>query len=769
MNREIILIFILSILIFFSFQNPKLPLYLDKTQPVKNRVKDLMSRMTLEEKIGQMCQYVGLEHMKKAEKELTKEELLANDARGFYPNLHSTEVAKMTEEGKIGSFLHVLTAEEANYLQTLAQKSRLKIPVLIGIDAIHGNAMVNGTTVYPSPISLASSFDTELVEKLSRETALEMRATGSHWAFTPNVDVARDARWGRVGETFGEDPFLVSEMGVAMVEGLQQGDFSGDRKVVACIKHLVGGSQPANGLNASPTDISERTLREVFLPPFKAAIEAGCYSVMQAHNEINGVPCHSSKWLMTDILRSEWGFEGFYVSDWMDIERIHWLHKVAENQKEACFQSVAAGMDMHMHGPNFLEPVSELVREKRLSEERINYACEKILTAKFKLGLFENPVVELDKIKEVVFQEAHQNTALEAARKSIVLLKNDGILPLDKSKYKKILVTGPNANNQTLLGDWAMQHTDEQVITVYEGLKKIAPKNTEITFFDVGENIKKLEESKFEEATKLAAEHDLTILVVGENSMRYKWRDKTAGENKGRANIDLSGKQFELVLSLHLIGKPVIVVLVSGRPLSTPWISENIPVLLNAWEPGSFGGQAIAEILFGKVNPSAKLPISIPRSVGQIQTFYNHKPSHYFHKYVFEKSGALYPFGYGLSYTKFQYSDLKIADSKILKDGNTTVTVTVKNIGQVVGEEIVQLYIRDEYSSATRPVMELKGFSRIDLQPNESQEITFEITPKMLSFYNGEMEYGVESGTFDIMVGGSSRKKDLKSVNLLVR
>lgn len=752
----------------FSAGKGNLPPYLDKNLPVEKRVDDLLDRMTLEEKVAQMCQFVGLEHMRAAEKSLSPEEIRNNDALGFYPGLPSEDVAKMTEQGKIGSFLHVLTLDEANYLQRLAQKSRLRIPLLIGIDAIHGNGMVRGATVYPSPITLASAWNPELVQEIGRQTALEMRATGSQWAFTPNVDVARDPRWGRVGETFGEDPYLVTQMGVAMIRGMQTDDFAGPDKVIACAKHLAAGSEPVNGLNAAPMDVSERTLREVFLPPYKAAVDAGVFTVMTAHNEINGVPCHANKWLMTEVLRKEFGFKGFIVSDWMDIERLVDAHFIAKDNKEAYLLTLQAGMDMHMHGPGFLEGVLELVKEGKIPEQRIDQSVRKILTAKFKLGLFENPFVDTEKAKAVVFNEDHQKTALVAARQGIILLKNDGILPLDAKKYKKIFITGPNANNETILGDWAMQQPDENVITVVEGVKKIAPPGCQVEYFDCGEVIRRMEDAKIEKAGELAKEADLAIVVVGSNSMRYRWKDKTCGENMARADLSLAGKQLQLVQAVYHSGTPVIVVLVNGRPLSVNWIDEHIPAVIEAWEPGCFGGQAIAEVLFGQVNPSGKLPVTFPRGVGQIQMIYNHKPSQYFHKYAFMKTSPLYPFGFGLSYTTFEYSNIRLEKKKITRDGRTRVLVDVRNSGQRPGDEVVQLYIRDMVSSVTRPVKELQGFTRVHLAPGEVKTVKFEITPDKLAFYDIDMNHIVEPGLFKIMIGGSSRDEDLHSVVLRV-
>ena len=745
-------------------------LYLDSSKSHIDRLNDLMSRMTLEDKVYQMNQFVGLDHMRKAEKDLSPEDLVNNDAQGFYKGVFSNDVMKMTQEGKIGSFLHVLTAEEGNLLQELANESRLKIPILIGIDAIHGNALFNGATVYPSPITLASTWSDDFLFDVGRQTALEMRATGSHWAFTPNIDVLRDPRWGRVGETFGEDPYMVGNLGASMIKGFQLNDFTGTNKVIACAKHMIAGSEPINGLNASPMDVSMRTLKEVYLPPYKKAIDAGVYSIMAAHNELNGVPCHMSSWLMTDLFRKDWGFDGFYVSDWMDIERIETLHHVASSLKEASYLAVNAGMDMHMHGIDFPEAVIELVKEGTLPISRVNEACSKILMAKFKLGLFENRFVDIEKIPENIFTPEHKFTALETARKGIVLLKNSNLLPLNKvKKSKKILVTGPNANNQSILGDWHAAQPDENVTTIFEGIKDIGEsKGYDVSFFDSGDNIRKISNKNIQTTLDASKDADYVIVVVGDNSMRYKWKDKTAGENMARAELNLAGKQLELVRSLKEINNNVIVVYVNGKPISEPWIQNNIPSIIEAWEPGNLGGKAVAEIIFGDINPSGKLPLTVPRSVGQLQMIYNHKPSQYFHKYAFEKNKPLYEFGYGLSYTKFKYSNPKLLNTSFDDDSNIKVEVAVTNIGKMDGDEIVQLYIRDNVSSATRPVKELKGYKRINLKVGETKNVVFEITPESLAFYDIDMNYVVEPGTFKIMTGSSSHFKSLKTVELTI-
>ena len=770
MRLKLLIITFLTVFSISAQEDSSYKLYLDSSKSHDDRLNDLMSRMTLEDKVYQMNQFVGLDHMRKAEKDLSPEDLVNNDAQGFYKGVFSTDVMKMTQEGKIGSFLHVLTAEEGNLLQGLANESRLKIPILIGIDAIHGNALFSGATVYPSPITLASTWSDEFLFDVGRQTALEMRATGSHWAFTPNIDVLRDPRWGRVGETFGEDPFMVGNLGASMINGFQLNDFTGTNKVIACAKHMIAGSEPINGLNASPMDVSMRTLKEVYLPPYKKAIDAGVYSIMAAHNELNGVPCHMSSWLMTDLFREDWGFEGFYVSDWMDIERIETLHHVASSLKEASYLAVNAGMDMHMHGVDFPEAIIELVKEGKLPISRVNEACSKILMAKFKLGLFENRFVDIEKIDENIFTPEHRFTALETARKGIVLLKNSNLLPLNKIKNSKnILVTGPNANNQSILGDWHAAQPDENVTTIYEGIKDLGEsKGYDVSFFDSGDNIRKISNKNIQNTVDASKDADFIIVVVGDNSMRYKWKDKTAGENMARAELNLAGKQLELVRSLKEINDNVIVVYVNGKPISEPWIQDNIPSIIEAWEPGNLGGKAVAEIIFGEINPSGKLPLTIPRSVGQLQMIYNHKPSQYFHKYAFEKNKPLYEFGYGLSYTKFKYSKPKLLNTSFDDDSIIKVQVDVTNIGEMDGDEVVQLYIRDKVSSATRPVKELKGYKRTHLKVGETKNVIFEITPESLAFYDIDMNYVVEPGTFNIMTGSSSHFKSLKTVELKI-
>ncbi len=739
--------------------------YKDPNAPIEKRVEALLSQMTIEEKVGQMNQFCGVEHVSSRDKQAHSDN---PDAHGFYEGINADTLRKWTKQGLIGSYLHVLTAEEANELQALAMQSRLGIPLIFGIDAIHGNCLAPNNTSYPTSIGLACSFDTDMAYKIARQTAKEMRAMNMHWTFNPNVDVARDARWGRVGETFGEDPYLVGQMGLASIYGYQ-GDMQGGDDVLACAKHLIAGSQPINGGNSVATDVSERTLYEVFLPPYELSVRDGKVgSLMMAHNEINGVPCHSSKWIMEDIMREDYGFDGFIVSDWMDIERLHSRHETASSRKEAFYQSIMAGMDMHMHGIYWNEEVVELVKEGRIPMSRIDESVRRILTAKFRLGLFENPYCDIEEGNKVRMCKEHRATALEAAENSIVLLKNDGILPLDVKKYKRVLVTGINADDENIMGDWSAPQKPENVTTILEGLREAAPK-TDFVFVNQGDSPKSMKQANVDKAARVARTTDLNIVVAGETSLRVRKGYKTCGENQDRATIDLYGLQKDLVRKVAASGKPTILIIVAGRPQAVVWEHENLPAIVCAWEPGMYGGKAVADILYGKVNPSAKLAITIPRHEGQIQMYYNHKKSIKRYRLVDMSTKPLYHFGHGLSYTTYEYSDLQLSKSEISDKESVEVSVTVTNTGKRDGVEIAQLYIYDYISEVTRPVKELKGFERVALKAGESKRISFTLTPKHLEYYNLEMERVVEAGTYKVMVGGSSLDRDLLAVDLEVK
>ena len=724
----------------------------DSTLPAEKRAAALLKEMTLEEKVGQMCMYVGPCYVEPGHGSAHKN-IDAEDA-----NLGNPDVAGKVRAGQVGSFLHVLSCAEAVSLQKMAQESRLGIPLLIGIDAVHGSGLIAGSTVYPTNIGMASSFHPEMMEKIGAETAEEMRYTGISWTFSPNLDVSLDPRWGRTGETFGEDPFLVGEMGKYSIWGLQGRDGYGSGRVMACAKHLIAGGQPNGGINAAPMDLSERKLREVFLPPFEKAVKEGHVgSVMAAHNEVNGIPCHGNKWILKDILRDELGFNGTVVSDWMDIERMHLFHNWLPSLDEAFKVSVEAGIDIHMQGPDYFESVIDGVNSGRIPVKTIDAAVMNILVAKFRLGLFENPVPELH--EEGTFPEsikAHRQTALEAARESIVLLKNDGTLPL--SNPGRIFVCGPNADSQTILGDWAVPQKDNDVITALEGIRSIT---ADVDVMDFDGMIEHVNPKTIAQAVAKARNASLNILVLGENTERYSVFGRTTGENCDRDNLNFPGMQEELLEAVTATGKPTVLVLLNGRPLSIRWAKENVNAIVEAWEPGMLGGQAIAEVLWGKVNPSGKLPVTIPYNEGQIPTVYYYKPMQYSRKFVWSSTGCLYPFGFGLSYTTYGYGE-PILDGR-------TVRVDVTNTGKLDGTEIVQLYVRDEYASVTRPVKELKAFERVELKVGETKTVTFEITDDMLKCWGAEEKWAVEPGDFTIMVGSSSDDIDLQSVTLTIR
>ena len=751
----------------------------DASLPASERAKLLLKEMTLEEKVGQMCQYVAPCYVPPGQGSPYKN-IDATDE-----NLGNKDLADKIRRGEVSSFLHCMTTKEAIALQEMAKESRLGIPLLIGIDAIHGNALIEGCTIYPTSINMASTFDPSLMEKIGEETAKEMRQKGLYWTFAPNLDVARDARWGRMGETYGEDPYLVTEMGKSSILGLQGPDRNFDEgHVIACAKHLIAGGEPFGGLNAAPMDLSERQLREIYLPPFIAAVQdAHVGTVMAAHNEVNGIPCHGNSWLLKDLLRDELGFDGFVVSDWMDIERLYAMHHWAPDSTEAFVRSVEAGIDMHMQGDNYFEAVIDAVKSGRIPVKRIDEAAGKILEMKFAVGLFEAPLPSLEPLENAA---EHRQTALQAAREGIVLLKNNGVLPLsarlseqsdagslrgtplnpprgrrgvDDFVTRRIFVLGPNADSQTILGDWAAPQPDSLVITVLDGIKAEFP-GVSIDTMCFGGKITNIDAKGIAVARHKASAADVCIVVVGENSQRYSAFGRTCGENCDRDDLDLPGMQEQLLEAVVSTGKPTVMVLMTGRANSIGWAKDNVDAILNVWEPGQMGGQAVAEILSGKVNPSGKLPVTMPRSVGQVPTVYNYKHSQYSRQFATNETGPLWPFGFGLSYSTFRYDKPTLSDD--------IVTVKVTNEGPYDGAEVVQLYIRDEFASMTRPVKELKAFKRIFLKNGESTDVTFEITPEMLQCFGAENKWTVEPGDFTIMVGSSSADQNLQSCHLKI-
>ncbi len=676
-------------------------------------------------------------------------------------------------------------AELTNAIQQFfIENSRLGIPVVFHEECLHGHAAIAGTS-FPQPIALGATFNLELVESLFAMAAEEARLRGTHQALTPVVDVARDPRWGRVEETYGEDPFLVSRLGIAAVRGFQ-GDatFRDKKRVIATLKHFAAHGQPESGMNCAPANVSLRVLRETFLYTFKEALDkGGAISVMASYNEIDGVPSHASKWLLRDVLRKEWGFKGFVVSDYYAIWELSYRpdthgHFVAKDKKEACALAVEAGVNIELPDPDCYLHLVELVRKRVLKESQLDELVAPMLLWKFKLGLFDDPYVDPEEADRVVGCDANRKLALQAAREVITLLKNENnLLPLNLNNIKSIAVIGPNAHH-SLLGGYS--GVPKHSVTVLGGIKakvgsgvkvlhsegcKITVGGSwnqdEVTASDPAEDRKQIAE-----AVSVAQQADAIVLAIGgnEQTSREAWNLKHMGD---RTSLDLIGRQEELVKAMLGTGKPVVALLFNGRPISINYVSQKVPAILECWYPGQEAGHAVAEVLFGDYNPGGKLPITVPRSAGHLPAFYNYKPSAR-RGYLFDDVSPLYPFGYGLSYTTFAVRNIRLAKKKIKRNGSTRVLAEVTNTGKREGTEVVQMYIRDLVSSVTRPVLELKGFAKVSLGPGETKTVALEITPESLAFYDVNMKYLVEPGEFAIMVGTSSRNEDLQKVILQV-
>ncbi|RPI73244.1 MAG: glycosyl hydrolase [Ignavibacteriales bacterium] len=704
-------------------------------EKISVRVDSVLSLMTIDEKIGQLNQL--------------------SYGSGWGPTVKveiPSQYNEMIKQGKIGSFLNATGADLTFELQKIVlTESRLKIPLIFGLDVIHGFR-----TTFPVPIAEASTWEPDLIEKSAYYQSLEASSAGIHWTFSPMVDIARDPRWGRIVEGSGEDPYLGSIMSAARVKGYQ-GDFSNDN-IIACAKHFAAYGGAEGGRDYNTVDISERSLRDIYLPPFKSALDAGVETFMASFNEISGIPSSGSKFLLTDILRNEWGFKGFVVSDWNSIgEMIN--HNYSEDLKNAAMISINSGMDMDMEARAFINHLKELLKENKVTEEVIDEAVKRILRIKFKLGLFDDPFkyCSKDRESENIMNEEVQKAALEVAKRSIVLLKNENeLLPLKKD-LKKIAVIGPLAESkEDPLGAWAGFGNPEDVVTVVEGLKKYITDDTEI-LYSQGCEIEGESTDGFNDAVQTADESDIVILCLGES------RDMS-GEARNRSSLDLPGVQQQLAEAIYKTGKPIVVVLMNGRPLSIGWIDENMPAVIEAWFLGIKSGDAIAEVLFGNYNPSGKLPVTFPRSVGQVPIYYNHKntgrpgdeKNHYTSRYLDLPLTPLYPFGYGLSYTNFEISDLNLSSPEISFNDNLTITVKVKNTGSYDGEEVVQLYVQDLVASVTRPIKELKRFEKIFLKKGEEKEITFNISEKDLRFTGQQMKTISEPGDFKVYIGANS-------------
>ena len=750
------------------YRNPKLP--------VEDRVADLLSRMTLEEKLAQ------LEGLWQNPQFPQKPNAIFVDDKGQF----SPERASVTLKYGIGEISRPSEnrgprpmAEFTNTIQRwVKENTRLGIPVLFHDECLHGHVAIGGTS-YPQAIGLASTWDTALVHNVFSATAEEVRARGAQECLAPDLDLARDPRWGRTEETYGEDPYLVSRLGVAAIEGFQGTSAAIDKShVAATAKHFAVHGQPEGGTNVAPGNYSERVIREQFLLPFERAVNEGhVQTVMASYNEIDGIPSHSNKRLLTGILRGEWGFPGVVVSDYFGISELIRVHHVVDNEADAAKLALDSGVDLELPFPASYPNLATLVKEGKVSETEVDRSVARVLRLKFLLGLFEDPFVDADYAAKVTNSPEHRELALKAAHEAIILLKNENhLLPLDAAKYKRIAVIGPNAADVHLGG---YSDNPGRGVSLLDGIKAKVAGRSEVLYSE-GVKITEtkpdwnadkvvlgdpaLNAERIKAAVKVAKQADVIILVLGENEQtsREAWAANHPGD---RDSLDLLGNQDDLAREMVALGKPVIVFLLHGRPNSINYIAEHVPAILDGWYLGQEGGTAAADVLFGDYNPGGKLPITVPRTVGQLPDYYYQKPSAK-REYLGTTTEPLYPFGWGLSYTTFKYANLKAAPDSIGPQGQTRVSVDVTNTGSIRGDEVVQLYIRDEVSSVTRPIEELKGFQRISLNPGETKTVEFVVGPDELRFLDRNMHWTVEPGKFRLMLGSNS--KELLSTELVV-
>jgi beta-glucosidase len=719
---------------------------------IDKKVDSLLQIMTLEEKIGQLNQYNGFW-------EITGPAPKDGQAAKKYNDL---------KKGLVGSMLNVKGVKDVYAIQKIAvEETRLGIPLLFGFDVIHGHK-----TISPIPLAEAASWDLEAIKKSAEVAAEEAAAEGINWTFAPMVDVSRDARWGRVMEGAGEDTYLGSKIAEARVKGFQ-GDLSTNKNILACAKHFAGYAFAEAGRDYNTVTVSDEVLHNVILPPFKASVDAGVKTFMNSFNELNGIPATGSKYLQRDILKGDWNFQGFMVSDWGSINEMI-SHGFAKDSKHAAEIALNAGSDMDMESYAYVEYLSALVKEGKVKEALINDAARRILKVKFELGLFENPYKYCNEAyeKETVGKKEIHDAVLDVAKKSIVLLKNENnVLPLSKSG-QKIALIGALANDKTSpLGSWRIAAQDNTAISVLEGMQQY--KNNALTYVkgadvSVGRtqfiwetHINTTDKSGFAEAIDVAKKVDVVVLVLGEHGLQ-------SGEGRSRSDIGLPGVQQELLEAIYKVNKNIVLVLNNGRPLAIPWAAENIPAIVEAWHLGTQSGNAIAQVLYGDYNPSGKLPMTFPRNVGQLPIYYNYKntgrptmnepESVFWSHYSDEKNTPQFAFGHGLSYSKFEYSDIKLSANSFSNNGKISVSVTLKNNSNVAGKEVVQLYIRDIIGSTTRPVKELKGFEMVTLKAFESKTITFTINEETIAFYTANQKWEAEAGDFKVFVGGSSDK-----------
>lgn len=763
-----------------------LPRYKDAKAPVEERVSDLLGRMNREEKIGQLSTQLGWEMYDKKEKTVTvssqfKKAVAESHIGNLWATLRADPWTKKTLSTGLDPYL---AAEATNELQRYVREhTRLQIPLFIAEECPHGH-MAIGTTVFPTSIGQSSTWNPELILQMASVIAREARLQGAHIGYGPVLDLAREPRWSRVEETYGEDPVLNSIMGVAMVKGFQGSTISSGENVISTLKHFAAYGVPEGGHNGGAVSIGTRELYQSYLPPFKAAVEAGALSVMTAYNSIDGIPCSANSWLMNDVLREQWGFKGFVVSDLGSINGLLNSNHVAADMTAAAAMAINAGMDNDLGGLAFSAPLIEAVNKGAVSEQLIDKAVGRILKLKFEMGLFENPYVKPRLAKQIVRNTAAVALSRQVARESIVLLKNEkDILPLMKH-VKSVAVIGPNADHfYNQLGDYTAPQDSANVITVLEGIRAKLPSSAQIRYVK-GCDIRDTIVLQIEEAVAAVKASEVTVLVIGGSSARdfkteYKSTgaatvsqrssgtisDMESGEGYDRETLDLLGKQLVLMQAVVNTGKPVIVVFIGGRPLNLNWADAHASAIINAWYPGQEGGNAIADVLFGDYNPAGRLPVSVPRSVGQLPVYYNYK-NPLKHDYVEGSSAPLYDFGYGLSYSKFVYHDMQVGVSETA-DLEVAVSVALSNVSDVDGDEVLQLYVRDEAASVVVPVKQLKAFRRIHLKAHETKTVSFKLIKNDLMIYNQSMEPVVEAGTFNIMIGAGAKDIRLeKKINI---
>lgn len=716
-------------------------------ETIDQKVNALLKKMTIEEKIGQLNQYTG-----------------DNSATG--PITINPNKQAEIKAGLVGSMLNIIGTKYTRQYQELAMQSRLKIPLLFGQDVIHGYK-----TTFPIPLAEAASWDLPAIELAARVAAEEASASGIHWTFAPMVDIGRDPRWGRVMEGAGEDTYLGSKIAYARVKGFQGNKLGDLNSVMACVKHFAAYGAGVGGRDYNSVDMSERMLLETYLPPFKAALDAGAATFMNSFNDINGIPATGNAHLQRDILKGKWNFQGFVVSDWGSIGEMV-AHGYSKDLKAAALSAITAGSDMDMESNAYRYNLAELVKEGKVSIDLIDDAVKRILRKKYELGLFDNPYRYSDdkRADKVLANPENRKAAREVAEKSIVLLKNENqVLPISKN-IKTIAFIGPMVKEyKANMGFWSVElpevNYDKWIVSQWDGVQNKVGKNTKMLYAK-GCEVDGDNKEGFAEAVATAKQADVVILSIGE-------RRDMSGEAKSRSDLHLPGVQEDLVKAIQATGKPVVVLINAGRPLVFNWTADNVPAIVYTWWLGTEAGNAIADVLFGDYNPSGKLPMTFPREVGQIPIYYNHfstgrpakneNETNYVSAYIDLKNSPKFPFGYGLSYTKFDYSGLKLSSAKIKSNETIKVSFQLSNVGKVTGEEVVQLYLKDKFGSVVRPVLELKDFQKVKLNAGESKTIEFTIDKEKLSFYNDKLEWTAEPGDFEVMIGASSADIKLRS------